>query len=113
MRELDQIDYHRHLAGLTGPALVVFTAPFCGACRLLVTLLGRLEDRDEPRLPPVLRVDASQNRGLVEDLEVVTLPSLFLYRDGEFHAPLEAVLREEDLLGAIERTLAAPPEPEP
>lgn len=110
MEQLDQQDYYQRLEATAGPALVVFTSPACGACRHLLGVLADFEGAGRPRL---FRVDASQNRGLVEELEFFHLPAMYLYVDGSYHSPVECEPRVEALLLELERRLAAPPEPEP
>ncbi|MEZ4384116.1 MAG: thioredoxin family protein [Nannocystaceae bacterium] len=102
-----EVDDHAVARALARPgdALLLITSPFCGACkatrRALAQLPAGLVDR-------ILDADAGASPGLVADLEVFHLPALFLYRDGEFHAPIEAPPRTQEIAAAIERAKAAP-----
>lgn len=108
---LDQFDYHHTLAATPGPALVVFTAPACGACRhLRQVLAGHAPVFADLRL---FEVDAGRDLGLTREFEVFHLPALFLYRDGQFHGPVAAEPTPGRLRAAIDAALARPPQEAP
>ena len=56
----------------------------------------------------VYEVNAERAGGLVEELEIFHLPALFLYQDGDLHAPIQAPLRPDALRGAIEEARRLP-----
>ena len=103
---LDPADYYPILDARQPPALVIFTAPACGACRRLKAILAQL-----PPFPDtaVYEVSAERAGGLVEELEIFHLPALFLYQDGDLHAPIHARLTADSLREAIETARAGPP----
>ena len=106
MRVLDQFNFHRVLAETPGTALVVFTGPDCGACRRVKGLLAEMVSAGEPWT--LYEVDASRDGGLAREFEVFHLPSLFVYRDGHYHAPLHAEAAPERIRAAVAATLARP-----
>jgi thioredoxin-like negative regulator of GroEL len=104
---LTQFDFHHRLAETAGVSLVCVTAPACGSCRQMRRALqGLLEVR--PTLS-VFEVDAQHEPGLVRELDIFHLPSLFLFVDGEYHRPLEAEPLPERLRTALDAALALPP----
>jgi thioredoxin 1 len=106
MRVLDQFNFHHVLAETPGIAVVIFTGPDCGACRRVKGVLWGLVARGEPWT--VYEVDAARDGGLAREFDVFHLPSLFLYRDGHFHAPLHAEATPERIRAAVYETLALP-----
>jgi len=106
VQTLDQFNFHHILAEIPGTALVVFTGPDCGACRRVKALLSDLAATGEPW--SLFEVDAARDPGLAREFEVFHLPSLFLYQDGHFHAPLHAEPLPGPLRTAVARTLARP-----
>jgi thioredoxin 1 len=106
MRILDQFTFHHVLAETPGTALVIFTGPHCGACRRVKGLLWTLVARGEPWT--LYEVDASRDAGLAREFEVFHLPSLFLFRDGQYHAPLHAEALPAAIRSAVAETLAQP-----
>lgn len=107
---LTQHDYYATLEAQPGRALVVLTSPGCGACRRVKAELLRLAPERAPRL---FEVDVSESPGVAQALEVFHLPALFLYVDGEFHAPIHAQARAPDLAAAISVAAGNPAQEEP
>ena len=90
--------------------MVLFSAPHCGACRVW-----------KQRLPPALadtaqafyEVDVSEATGVARYFGIFHLPTVYLYRDGLFHAELQCEARREAILEAAHHLLAAAPQDEP
>lgn len=108
---LNAFDFHHKLEATSGVSLVIFTAPGCGACKAArAALLGLTKIRPDIGL---FEVDAQSDTALVREFDIFHLPSLFLYRDGEYHSPLHAEPLPESLDRAIDRQLAMPAEDAP
>ncbi|MDD5389403.1 MAG: thioredoxin family protein [Gallionellaceae bacterium] len=109
MFALDESRYHPCLLETGGVALVLFTSPACGTCRVV-----------EQRLPPAVpegthlfKVDVQKATGLARAFDIFHLPTLLLYRDGHFHARLDCEITAPALRAEMARVLAGPPEDEP
>ena len=103
---LDAWTYHPALDALAGAALVVFTAPGCGACRALRRALATGPD---PGFSwRWFEVDAATSAGLVADLEIFHLPAMFLYAEGDYYAEVHAPPRPDDLAAAMAAARAGP-----
>lgn len=109
MLVLDEYHYHARLLEAGGVALVLFSSPTCGTCRVV--------ERRLPLAAPagthLFKVDVQQASGLARAFDVFHLPALFLYRDGHFHARLACEISVPALREAMERALAEAPEEEP
>lgn len=101
---LSQFDFHHTLAQTEGISLVYFTAPGCGACRLLKQIFEQFPETCD--LVNLYEVDAQQDMALTREFEVFHLPSMFLFKNGHFHAPIHAEPYPESLIAAIEAALA-------
>ena len=108
---LDDLNFFAVLADTAGVTLVFFTAPSCGACRQLKTVLAKL--LTEGAAFRVFEVDAVHNGGLVNSLGVFHLPAMFLYVDGHFHRALHCEALPERIQQAIDIALLLPAEEEP
>ncbi|OYY92419.1 MAG: hypothetical protein B7Y41_15975 [Hydrogenophilales bacterium 28-61-23] len=106
---LDESTYHRHLAQTRALALVLFTGPDCGTCRVV--------ERNLPESAPpdtqLFKVDVQVASALARAFEVFHLPTLFLYVDGHYHARLNCQVTPPALRAAIEHALQQPAEEEP
>ncbi len=110
-QSLNQFEFHHRLADSRGVSLVWFTAPQCGACRVLEQIVT--EHGERLGIDNLYRVDAEREMALTREFEVFHLPAMFLYRDGCFHSPLHAEAHPAHLAEAIAEALAAPAHEEP
>jgi thiol-disulfide isomerase/thioredoxin len=108
---LTQFDFHHTLAETGGVSLVYFTAPGCGACRQLKQVFDSYPD--EFALLNLFEVDAQQEMALTREFEVFHLPALFLFKEGQYHAPIHAEPMPQSLIAAVETALAGEPEEAP
>jgi thioredoxin-like negative regulator of GroEL len=103
-------DFHRRLAATSGMAVVLFSAPHCGACRawkgLLPAALSGLAHA-------LFEVDVSEATGVARCFGIFHLPTVYLYRDGRFHAELQCEARQAAIRQAAQSLLAAPAQDEP
>lgn len=102
--------YHARLAGSFGVGVVLFTAPHCGACRawkqVLPQALADLANEFH-------EVDVSEATGVARYFGIFHLPTIYLYRDGGFHAELQCEARPEIIRQVAQQLLGAPPQDEP
>ncbi len=109
LQPLDESSYYRLLAEVQGPALVLFSSPACGTCRVV--------ERQLPLSAPpeanLFKVDVQVAAALARAFEVFHLPTLLLYYAGHYHARLNCPVTPPALHSAIEQALRQPPEEEP
>jgi len=109
-QELDEFDFHPRLAASPGVAVILFSGPHCGACKRLEkhlpTWLGS-------RAAHLYKIDAQRSAALARAYEVFHLPSLFVFVDGRYHAPLQAEAAPGPMRAALENLLAQPAHEEP
>ena len=94
----------------SGIAVVLFTSPHCGTCRAWKRLL-----------PPALsgladawfEVDVAEATGVARYYGIFHLPTVYLYRDGQFHAELQCEARADSIRLAAHQLLLAPAQDEP
>lgn len=109
-KPLTQPDFHHALAATAGLAVVMFSGPDCGSCRRVEALLPQAL---EGAVQALFRVDVQRSTGLARQYDVFHLPTLFLYRDGQFHAALESEATSVALRRAVAGARAQPPQEEP
>ncbi len=111
IQQLEQFEFHHTLAETIGPALVFFSGPHCGSCRALKLALKTLISEEESL--KVFEVDAQQDMALAREFEVFHLPALFLFKDGQYHGPVQSEPLPRRLRAAIRETLSRAPEEAP
>lgn len=90
--------------------MVLFSAPHCSACRawkrLLPQTLAGVADA-------FLEVDVSEATGVARYFGIFHLPTVYLYRDGHFHAELQCETQSEVIWQSARRLLNEPAQDEP
>ncbi|MHB1092051.1 thioredoxin family protein [Thiobacillus sp.] len=102
--------YHACLAASSDVTVVLFSAPHCGACRAWKQLLPQSLAGVATRFH---EVDVSEATGVARYFGIFHLPTIYLYRDGRFHAELQCEARPDTIQKAVDHLLAAPAQDEP
>ena len=85
------------------PVLVEFWKPGCGSCRALMRELEKLEP-DVTGKVLILKMNVEENFQIPAELEVRSLPTLALYRQGEFEQFIGGLGTREEILKQLRLT---------
>ena len=88
------------------PVLVEFWKPGCGHCRALMVELERLQGEMGARLL-ILTMNVDDNFQIPAELEISSLPTLALYRNGEFVKFIGGLGKRDEIVKHIEIMLAS------
>ena len=91
MEDITQEEFYYEVVSHDGPLLVQVHATWCGPCKALTPVLGRIEDQ----YPDVLfyRLDVEQAPQVKDDYDITVVPTLLLFKDGELVDRERGVLR--------------------
>jgi thioredoxin 1 len=103
-------DFHARLAASSGLAVVLFSAPHCGACRSWKQMLPAVL-ADQASV--FFEVDVGEATGVARYFDIFHLPTVYLYRDGQFHAELQCEARPDSIRLAVRDLLSAAAQDEP
>ncbi len=100
---MTRADYDRLLKN-NQPVLVDFYAPWCGPCRKMEPYLQEIAEEMKGKAS-VVRIDIDKNRALAQEMGVVQLPVLILYKDGKEVWSKRELADKNELLQAIETAM--------
>ncbi|MEQ1591542.1 MAG: thioredoxin family protein [Thiobacillaceae bacterium] len=103
-------DYHARLAVTHGTCIVLFSNAHCGACRIWKHLLPSALSG---QIAHFFEIDVGTATGIARYFGIFHLPTLYLYRDGHFHAELQAEAQATAVQNAVRNLIAAPAQEEP
>lgn len=109
-QKLDEFNFYATLAQSKGVSLVLFESPECGACR---AAKRQLPDLLGATVQQLYQVNVADSTGLAREYEVFYLPALFLFIDGQYHAPVQSVLSASALQAAIDELIRQPAQEAP
>ncbi|REF00504.1 thioredoxin family protein [Thermomonospora umbrina] len=101
---LTEADFDTHLADTSLPILIDFWAEGCGPCKALEPVLQDLAGRAQGRLR-VGSVRLDDNPALAARFEIMTLPTLIVFINGEPAERLTAIRGADDLAERLNRHL--------
>lgn len=97
-------EFDRAVEVSTVPVLVEFWKPGCGHCRALMKELEQLQQEWGEQVL-ILTMNVDENFQIPAELEVLSLPTLALYCNGEFVRFIGGVGKREEIAKQIQTAL--------
>ena len=82
------------------PVLVDFWAPWCNPCKMLGTILDQVA-KEAPEGVVIGKVNVDDNKELAARFEVVNIPRMFLYKDGQVVKEFHGIQSKPKLIDAL------------
>jgi thioredoxin 1 len=98
MKELNELNFKDEIS--SGVTLIDFWAPWCGPCRMIAPILEELDKEYAGKLK-ICKVNVDNDRVLAQNLRIVSIPTLILYKNGEEQKRIVGAVAKEKIVREI------------
>ncbi len=102
--ELKHDTYEAEVVQSELPVLVDFWAPWCGPCQMLGPVVEKLAEDYQGKLK-VCKVNVDEEMKLAQQFRVMSIPTIYLYKDGEVKEKIVGSRSYEDMVEALKKIL--------
>ena len=92
------------IGGAEKPVLVDFTAAWCGPCKQISPILDELSVEQADKLQ-IAKIDVDENPATTLRYDVMSMPTLILFKDGEPQRKLIGARGKQHLLNELAEVL--------
>lgn len=106
-KALTDATFDEEVGAADEPVLVDFWAEWCGPCKLIEPVLEEIAEENKGRLR-VHKVNVDDNLDIVRRFEVMSVPTLILFKDGKPQLRLVGAKGKAQLLQELSRHISSP-----
>jgi thioredoxin 1 len=98
LKYLDDENFQETIA--KGVTLVDFYADWCGPCRMIAPLIEELSSELNGKAT-IAKVDIEKAQGTATNLQITSIPTIILFKDGQIVQRVVGVKSKSDLLNMV------------
>jgi len=95
-------NFEKEVLQFDGPVLVDFFATWCGPCQMQGPIIDELAKEVEGKNMKVAKLDVDASPKTAEKYEIMSVPTLILFKGGEVKETLHGVHNKDDLKSKLE-----------
>ncbi|MDZ4132837.1 MAG: thioredoxin [Dethiobacteria bacterium] len=102
VKEINESQFEQEVTKSEIPVLVDFWAPWCGPCKMLGPILEEVAAANDSRLK-IVKVNVDENPDLAQKFEVMGIPSMFLFKNGDVIDSFTGAMSKQALTEKIDK----------
>jgi thioredoxin 1 len=102
--QLTDATFDEEVKGSDVPVLVDFWAEWCGPCKMIAPILDEIAGEQNGKLQ-IGKLNVDDNPGIAQRYEVMAIPTLILFKDGEVQKRLVGAKGKGQLLQELHEFL--------
>lgn len=84
------------------PVLIDFSAEWCGPCKMMPPILKQVKDALGDQVK-ILKIDVDKNHAIAQKLQIRSVPTIALYKNGNQLFRQSGVLQAEQLIQLVKQ----------
>jgi len=105
MLNFDQSNFKTDVLSAKNLVLVDFWAPWCGPCKMLAPVIEEIAEDYSEKLS-VGKVNIDDNQELAEKYEIVSIPTVCLFQNGQVVSQIVGFRSKKELVAEINKHLS-------
>ncbi|MDA8071985.1 MAG: thioredoxin [Actinomycetota bacterium] len=97
---LSDATFDEHVTAADVPVLVDFWAEWCGPCKMIAPVLEEIAAEQDGKIQ-IAKLNIDENLDVTRRFEVMSIPTLLLFKDGELQARIVGARGKAQLLQEI------------
>ena len=102
--EITDANFDELVLKSTKPVLVDFWAEWCGPCKAIAPILDDISKVYDGKLI-VAKINIDENQKIAAQFAVRAIPTLIIFKDGNFEADKKGALSKSQLIAFIDSTI--------
>lgn len=102
--QLTSANFKEEVLDYQGVTLVDFWAPWCGPCQMVGPVMEDVAKEMEGKVK-VGKVNVDEEGGLGQEYEIMSIPAVFVFKNGEVVEKLIGAMAKESYIEALEKHL--------
>ncbi len=98
---IEKADFETKVIKSSKPVLVDFYAAWCGPCQMMTPVIDEIATELKDKAS-VYKVDVDKQHDLANDFQVMSIPTILVFKDGKVSKQFVGVADKSDLLKELQ-----------
>ena len=93
-------NFDKEVMGSEKPVIIDFYAEWCGPCKMMSPVIDKIAEELGDTVK-VGKVNSDENPQLVEQFEIMSIPTIFIFKNGEISKKFIGFTDKQEIIDAV------------